>query len=431
MSDKELTRLEIMQKLDEKSVDQNEASRLLEVSTRQVKRLFKAYRVYGVDGLISKHRGKTSNRKNSLEFKENVLEHVRASYADFGPTLANEKLLERHQLKINKETLRQWMMEANIWKGKCRKNGTVHQQRSRRPCFGELVQIDGSPHAWFEGRREKCCLLVFIDDATSKIVQLRFEEAETTFGYFRAVKDYIKNYGRPLAFYNDKHGIFRVNMTEAETGTGETQFGRAMRELGIEVICANSPQAKGRVERANGTLQDRLVKELRLRRINDIETANTFLPEFIENFNKKFAVEAGNPIDVHRKELPDEATLDLIFTLQYQRTLSKNLELSYNNIIYQIKTESKSYAMRYAKVTVCADDRGQIRLIYKNKNLAFEIFDKKNKAVSVISSKEINDKIDGRSKGHKPKADHPWKRYEATFLKGHLPTGSTSLAGVI
>ena len=269
------------------------------------------------------------------------------------------------------------MIEAGLWKKKSRKHAVIHQQRARRSCLGELVQIDGSPHDWFEGRRGRCCLLVFIDDATSQLLQLRFEETETTQGYFRAAREYFKHHGRPLAFYNDKHGIFRVNRAEAKTGTGETQFGRVMRELGVKIICANSPQAKGRVERANGTLQDRLVKELRLQEINDIDSANAFLPAFMEDYNKRFAATAANATDAHRKTLPKESVLDLIFTLQCQRTLSKNLELSYNNIIYQVKTSGKSYGMRYAKVTVCDNEKGQVTLIYKHKILSYEIFDKK------------------------------------------------------
>ena len=417
MSDKELTRLDIIHKVCEQLLTQVQASRQLKLSTRQIKRLVAAYRKRGADGLVSKQRGTRGNREHADAFKESVMECVRKEYADFGPTLASEKLRERQQLRVNKETLRQWMMEAGLWKGKRRKANVVHQQRARRSCLGELVQIDGSPHDWFEGRRGSCCLLVFIDDATSRLMQLRFEETETTEGYFRATRSYLKCHGRPVAFYNDKHGVFRVNIREARSGTGETQFGRAMRELGIEDICANSPQAKGRVERANSTLQDRLVKELRLRNISDIETANAFLPEFIEDHNKRFAVEAANPTDAHRKSLPAEQVLDLIFSRQTIRTLSKNLEVSYNNVLYQIKTNGQGYGMRHAKITVSESTDGDVTIIYKNKKLAFEIFDKESKAVKIVTSKEVNAAVDGRCKGHKPKAEHPWKRYKKLTLQ--------------
>ena len=323
MSGQEIDRLEVVQKMDARLLSRQTGAQQLGLSMRQTIRLLKGYRQLGVSALISKRRGKTGNRQHDHTLKHKVIEQVKAHYVDFGPTLASEKLKERHQIQINKETLRQWMIEAGLWKKKSRKHAVIHQQRARRSCLGELVQIDGSPHDWFEGRRGRCCLLVFIDDATSQLLQLRFEETETTQGYFRAAREYFKHHGRPLAFYNDKHGIFRVNRAEAKTGTGETQFGRVMRELGVKIICANSPQAKGRVERANGTLQDRLVKELRLQEINDIDSANAFLPAFMEDYNKRFAATAANATDAHRKTLPKESVLDLIFTLQCQRTLSK------------------------------------------------------------------------------------------------------------
>lgn len=427
MSETELTRLEIIQRVESHALKQREAAKQLGLSKRQTIRLVKKYRREGPSGLISKHRGKKGNRTHSESFKQKVIPLVHKHYDDFGPTLAAEKLQERHNLLINKETLRQWMIAAKLWKGKRQKVRTIHQQRARRPCLGELVQIDGSPHAWFEERGEKCCLLVFIDDATSRLLQLRFEKSETTQGYFRATRDYIERYGRPLSFYNDKHGIFRINAVEAKTGTGETQFSRAMRELGITIICANTPQAKGRVERANSTLQDRLVKELRLEKISDIESANAFLPKFMEAYNQRFSVKAANPADAHRKGLPEDKVLDLIFTKQCVRTLSKNLELSYDNIIYQVKISGKGHRMRYAKVTVCDDTKGQVTLLYKNRVLAYEVFDKKNKAATIVSSKEIYEKADGRSIGHKPKVDHPWRRYKRVVgHQGRLGRGGAS-----
>ena len=425
MSNKELTRLDIIQKVSERRLTQVQAAKLLKLSTRQVKRLVVAYRQLGADGLISKRRGIRSNRGHTESFKDSVMVYVKKEYADFGPTFASEKLHERQQLRVNKETLRQWMMEAGLWKGKRRKEVVIHQQRTRRSCLGELIQIDGSPHDWFEGRRNPCCLLVFIDDATGRLMQLRFEETETTDGYFRATRSYLKRYGRPVAFYNDKHGVFRVNIQEAQSGTGETQFGRAMRELDIEDICANSPQAKGRVERANSTLQDRLVKELRLRNISDMETANAFLPTFMEDHNQRFAVEATNPTDAHRKALPEEQVLDLIFSHQSVRTISKNLEVSYHNRLYQIKTASKGYGLRHAKLTVCEASDGKVTLIYKHKTLDFDIFDKENRPSKIITSKEVNAKVDGRSKGHQPKADHPWKRYIKHSKNHSLRTTNT------
>lgn len=422
MSEQEVDRLEVIQKMEAKVLSRKAGAELLGLSCRQAIRLLKAYRRDGAKGLISKRRGQRSNRAYSASFKETILEHVQQSYSDFGPTLAAEKLLEQQALEVNRETLRLWMLKAGLWKGKRRKASYIHQQRSRRPCVGELVQIDGSHHDWFEGRAPKCCLLVFIDDATSRLLELRFVEAETTAGYFYSTRRYIERHGRPLAFYSDKHGVFRVNIAEAKESTGKTQFGRAMKELGIDLICANSPQAKGRVERANGTLQDRLVKELRLKKINSIETANAFLPAFMMDYNKRFAVTPVNPEDAHRTSVPNKETLDLIFSWQHKRKLSKNLELSYRNVIYQMQTEGKGYGLRQSEVTVIDDHQGQIIFMRQGKKLAFKIFNQEKRTpTTVIDSKKINKlidlKVEKQAQGHKPKADHPWRQYDQTAVK--------------
>ena len=416
MSLKEINRLEVLQKTEAKVIKRKEAARQMGVSVRQVIRLVKAYRSEGPTSLISKRRNKSGNRRHGDTFKQTIMGHVRNTYHDFGPTLAAEKILERHGLSINKETLRQWMIEADLWKGKPRKKRVIHQQRARRPCLGELVQIDGSPHDWFEGRSEKCCLLVFVDDATRRLMQLLFVETESTQSYFNATRAYLKQHGRPVAFYSDKHGVFRVNRSEAKSGTGETQYGRAMKELGINLIFANSPQAKGRVERANLTLQDRLIKELRIRKINDRESANSFLPEFIKDYNKRFAVDPADKTDAHRRSMPGDETLNLIFSVQSLRRLSKNLELSYNNSLYQISTPGQGYGLRQAKVTVCDDQNGQVVLVYKNRKLSYNLLDKKNQPARPSDTKQINHLVDRQvrknASQYKPKADHPWRQYE-------------------
>ena len=200
---------------------------------------------------------------------------IRERYHDFGPTLAREKLIELHQITVGKETLRQWMTEAGIWTSRRERKQRIYQPRARRDCLGELVQIDGSHHWWFENRGPKCALLVYIDDATGKLLHLRFAPSENTFDYLQATKTYLEEWGKPIAFYSDKHGVFRsTHASEKDRTTGLTQFGRALYELNIDIICANTPQAKGRVERANRTLQDRLVKELRLRGISTLDDAN-------------------------------------------------------------------------------------------------------------------------------------------------------------
>lgn len=416
MSQKELRRVKVLDRLLQKQIKQSRAAELIGVSVRQIKRLKRAYQQEGIKAIISKRRGKPSNNLLDNELKSRTIKLLKTHYADFGPTLACEKLLQRHEIKLSKESVRQLMIQAGLWKGKKRKQVKVHQQRERREALGELVQTDGSPHAWFEKRGEPCCLLVIIDDATGKLLNLHFVPVETTQGYFRLFKSYLKTYGRPLACYHDKHGIFQVNTKEPMGGNGITQFERAMNDLGIESISANSPQAKGRVERVNKTLQDRLVKELRLRDISDIDTANRFLPQFIEEFNQKFAVVARSEVDAHQRTLPDERTLELIFSEQYHRKISKNLEISFQNKIYQIKSKTQSYAMRHARVTVCVDMNNHITLLYKGKSLPYSIHEKHKKVSQVATAKEINHlvnslKRDSRTRGHKPSDNHPWRKY--------------------
>ena len=300
MSEKELTRLEIVQRVSDGRMKQTEAAISLKLSYRQIKRLISRYRANGAKGLISKKRKNKSNNRFSTELKDKVKALIETTYYDFGPTFAAEKLAESHQIRISRETLRQWMIEWDVWRLKRRKSAHTHQQRARRPCFGELVQIDGSPHDWFEGRGESCCLIAYIDDVTSKAIVLRFYPTETTQAYFECTKLHIEKYGRAFCYYSDRHSIFRVNQKNPVGGQGETQFERAMRKLGIGTINANSPQAKGRVERHNRTLQDRLVKEMRLQRISDIDTANVFLEEFIVKYSKKIAKAPANKTDMPR-----------------------------------------------------------------------------------------------------------------------------------
>jgi len=412
MSTQEVERLSVIEQVATKRLKQRQAMELLGLSKRQIIRLAKRYRREGAAGLISKSRGKVSNRRYNETKKAIVMDLVHTNYADFGPTLAAEKLKERHNIVVSKETLRQWMISADLWQAKRAKKAKIHQSRERRACFGELIQLDGSHHDWFEGRAEKCCLLVLIDDATSQLVGLRFEAGETTVGYFRVVREYIEHYGRPLAFYSDKDSIFRLNHPESLVNT-LTQFGRAMEELGVELICANSPQAKGRVERANGTLQDRLIKEMRLRGISTLEAANAFLPMFMADYNRRFAVVARSEINAHRRELPNAATLDLIFSFQHTRVLSKNLELSYENVVYQIEGEGKGYRLRHAKVTVCEDLNGQVRLLYKGRQLQYRCHQKQRRPTDV-GTKQLNTKMDQVVKHttkHIPRPEHPWRHY--------------------
>ncbi len=414
MSTNELNRLAVIQKVVDKRITQVLAARQLGLTDRQVRRLVKDYKRYGAEGLVSKQRGQSGNRKYSDKKIEEIKRLVATHYYDFGPKFAAEKLDEKHGLKISKETMRQWMVNWGLWKSKRQKQVQLHPQRDRRDCFGELTQIDGSPHPWFEERGPKCCLLVAIDDATSKLCALHFEPTETTAGYFKLMRKYIVKYGIPLATYNDQHGIFRINLPTAEEDT-ETQFGRAARQLGIEVICAYSPEAKGRVERANQTLQDRLVKELRLRGISDIETANAYLPTYMKDHNKRFAVEAQISEDANRKEMPTDEEMRLIFSYQDERKISKNLEISYENMIYQIKTNTKGYRLQHAKVTVCKDLNDVITLVCQGKILEYTCHVRMKPNAEIIDAKQLGTKLDlisnNSAKGHTPAANHPWRHF--------------------
>lgn len=295
----ELDRLLILQQVKNRQLTQEEAGKRLNVSSRQIRRLMKRFISNGIDGITFQYKG--GNRAFGEDFKQQVLTVCSsAEYHGFGPTFASEKLKELENLNINRETLRQWMIDQGLWKGRSRKKARIHQSRERRPQFGELVQIDGSHHDWFEGRAPKCCLLVFVDDATSKILGLCFFEQETTLGYMKVVQQHLESYGRPIAYYSDKHSIFRTTREECVDGRfTDTPLERALRELRIELICAHSSQAKGRVERANQTLQDRLIKELRLRKISSIEAANAYAPEFMAYYNQRFGVEPASDEDAH------------------------------------------------------------------------------------------------------------------------------------
>jgi transposase len=410
MSAKEMSRLEVMQRLAEKRLKQKEAAEILGVTVRQVKRLLKKYRQSGAGGLISQRRGKASNHQLSVEVKQRGLDLLKGKYRGFGPTLACEKLVEVEGLKISDESVRQIMMAEGLWKARKERKITVHQMRERRACFGELVQIDGSPHAWFEERGSACTLLVAIDDATGKLVGLLFVEHESFHSYASLVKAYFERYGKPVAFYSDKHGIFRVNQASVSAGEALTQFGRAMQDLEIQILCANSPQAKGRVERANQTLQDRLVKEMRLRSISNMEQGNAYLAEFLADFNQRFAVPPRSQHDAHRP-LTRLENLAQILSWQEIRTVSKNLTFQFKKVVYQIQTKRPTYALRNAQVTVCEDATGQVTLLYKNKPLEFTIFHKQEHQAEIVDTKDVDRALRAQYLSRIPAPDHPWRKF--------------------
>ncbi len=406
MSQRELDRVGVIRQVVEKQLRQRDAARQLGLSVRQIKRLVQRYRAEGAAGLVSRHRGKRPNNRIADALRRKVLDLVRSRYADFGPTLACEKLVERHGHRLSVETLRQWMIADGLWKPRVRRQARIHQRRPRRPCRGELVQIDGSPHDWFENRGPRCTLIVFIDDATSELLALHFAPAETTQAYMETLDEYLHRHGRPVAFYSDKHGIFRVNHPERE---GElTQFTRALETLDIEPIHANTPQAKGRVERANQTLQDRLVKALRLRNISDIDAANAFLPGFVEDYNRRFTVSPQSPTNAHRPVLHGTEELARILCLHHTRTLSRNLTFQFKNREYRL--QGKGYRLRGARVTLCEAFDGTVTVMHAGRILDYRILAQGEPPAPLDDEKSVHHTVEQAKPKWKPPADHPWRR---------------------
>jgi transposase len=411
MSPRELSRAEVMQQLKAKRMTQRQAAEQLGLTVRQVKRLWRAYRTGGAKALVSKHRGRPSNHQLDPKIKKKAHEMIQERYADFGPTLAHEKLTEVHHLQLSVETVRHLLIAEHGWQPHRARPVQTHPLRTRRARRGELVQLDGSPFAWFEDRGPACSLLVYIDDATGQLLELFFTPSETTFSYFAATERYLTRHGRPVAFYSDKHSIFRLTNSAATTAGGVSQFSRAMTELDIQVICANSPQAKGRVERVNQTLQDRLVKELRLQRIATAERANAYAPEFMADFNRRFSLPPANPEDAHRPLLASHP-LDHIFTVQTPRIVTQNLTLQYNKQIYQLAAPPGTRAFRGAQILVREDACGQITLDYQGRQLAYTLYQQQTRQADVVPSKQIDAAVEAAQ--HKPAvtipaANHPWR----------------------
>ena len=369
MSHKELDRAGVIGQVLEGKLRQRVGAERLGLSTRQIKRLVRALRVCGPSELVSKHRGRPSNNRIAAPVRDEVMDLVRSRYADFGPTSAHDKLTEQHGFTHSLETLRGWMIAEGLWQPRCRRAAATHQRRPRRAWRGELVQIDGSPHDWFERRGARCCLIVFVDDATGELGALRFVPLESTRTYMDTLELYLHQHGRPVALYSDRHSIFRVNHPDREAEL--TQFSRALKTLDISPIHANSPQAKGRVERANLTLQDRLVKELRLRGISDLAAAYAFVPAFIDDYNRRFAKSPQSPHDAHRPVLHAAEEPGLIFSIHHTRTLSKNLTCQLHNRQYQITGRGQGYRLRNTRVTLCEAFDGSARILHNGENLDF------------------------------------------------------------
>lgn len=422
MNINELERVEIFKKVLEKRMKNSKAAKLLGLSIRQVKRIKRKVKAEGNTGLVSKKLGAKSNNQVPQEQKDLVLGFfTNPDHGDFGATLAHEYMVQGNGLKISISAVRAIMIENGLCHPNEVRKVKIYRLRPRRSKKGELIQLDGSEHDWFEGRGPRCTLLVYIDDATSETLHLKFVKSENTFDYFQATREYIEKCGRPEAFYPDKHSVFRVNHVGALTGDGRTQFGRAMDELGIRLICANSPQAKGRVERRNRDFQNRLVKAMRIAKISTIEAANAFLPPFLDSFNQKFAKAPQDPHNAH-KPLLETHNLDRIFSLQNKRYLSKTLTLQYNNVIYQvIALDRLEYTLRKAEVTVIETEGGKISFECRGKPLSAVPHHQMAPQAEEVSSKELLTKLvemGSRPSRPKPKPGrhHPWKRGKRGFF---------------
>lgn len=408
MSIEEAGRLSVMRQIDEKMITLRKASEELGVSLRQAKRIRKRYIREGTPGLISRHRGKISPNRIDPKLKAAVVKILqREEYEGFGPTFMMEKLRQRHGYYLSDETLRKWMIECELWEAKKTRIRRVYQRRVRRSRFGDLLQGDGSRHDWFEGRGDECTLVLFVDDATSRITAARFAEAETTSAYQEILEEHLKRYGRPLGLYVDKHSIFRVTREHSGMKESETHFGRVLKELDIELICAHSPQAKGRVERANGVLQDRLIKEMRLKGINTIEEANQYLPRFIEEYNQKFGVKPRNPEDAHRP-MREQDDLERIFAKRAVRKLSKSLSFQYGGSIYQIQPEAP-HRHRAMYVEIKERPGRPILIESGGKEVAYEKWEDMEQKPLVLDSKELEAYWPSRAKV-KPGKHHPWRK---------------------
>lgn len=394
MSRSERERSHLVRLVITKKLTQRKAAEQLDICVRQVKRLVRAYRSQGDAGLVSRRRGRVSPQRLSEDRREKIVELLRGKYADFGPTLAAEKLGELDGIEISRESVRRLQMASGLWGPKRRKAKRVFKLRERRPRFGELIQIDGSPHDWFEGRAPRCVLIVFIDDATGRLTALHMAKAETREAYVVALRRHLLAYGRPLALYSDRHGVFRVNAKEAESGDGKTEFNRVTDRLRIEQICALTPQAKGRVERANQTLQDRLIKEMRLVGISSIEEAEAFFPQFIASYNAKFAVPPRVAEDAHRKLEQDKDALEETLARHEERVLTKALTFSCGGVRYAVNTKGPGLAMRGARITLLHLADCSMRARWKDRELSFTAYGRSGVPVAVEDEKTLDARLD-------------------------------------
>ena len=413
MSLREVKRLKVIQEAIDGHITQEVAASMVGLSERQVRRLVKAIRDEGDRGVIHKTRGRPSNRRIPEKVKTMALTLYKRRYPDFGPTLASEKLYEIDGIEVSDETLRKWLIEVGLWK-KRRKQSTHRQWRPRKECFGEMIQMDGSHHDWLEGRGPEMVLMGYIDDATNNVFG-RFYDHEGTRPAMDSFKRYTRKYGLPISVYLDRHTTYKSNkkLTEWEELEGlepMSQFERALKELGVEVIHAYSPQAKGRVERLFGVLQDRLIKEMRLRGIKTKDEANNFLKEYLPLYNRRFRVCPVNSTDAHVK-LPKYFNLDTYLCVKTERTVRNDNTIAHKGRLYQIEEEAAD------KVTVQERLDGSMHVMSKGVSLRYREIEKRPK-------KEATETVNRRKfhRPSKPAKNHPWRQWNRKFVsKGGIP----------
>lgn len=409
MSQREVERAGVIVEVAAGRMRQRRAAEVLGLSCRQVKRLVRAWRDGGAASLRSKRRGRPSNRRYPDNLRNAALALAAERYADFGPTLLGEYLARDHAIAVSIETLRQWLIQAGLWKTRAQRH-TIHRARDRRPRFGELIQIDGSPHDWFEGRSPRCTMIVFIDDATSRVLYARLVPVETTQAYFDGVAAHLAQHGRPLAYYSDRHSIFRVNTEAAKPAP--TQFQRAMQTLDIELICAHSPQAKGRVERVHQTFQDRFTKALRVAGIRDLDAANALLQTYLLAHNARFAKPALNPEDAHRPLTGDPNALRRTLSHHHVRTVDRHGTLHFERLALQIDPGYRRRAL--GKRLTVIQSGSALELWLDRKQIPFTAFDIQAWRTQVQDRKTLDAMLDQqrappRNTLCKPASNHPWR----------------------
>ena len=408
MTQKEVNRYAIIEKLINKEINGTHAAELLNLSVRQIKRLKAKVKKHGPKGLIHANRGKASNHSIPEQERKRIIQLLHKHYPDFKPGFASEKLDEKHNIKRDPKTIRQIMIEQELWKPKQKKKKGYRSWRQRRACFGEMVQFDGSYHPWFENRGPYCCLLAAIDDATGIPTKAKFDFDEGVFPVFGFWQEYIKENGKPYSIYLDKFSTYKMSRkTAQENHDTLTQFQRAMQELNIEPITAHSCQAKGRIERLFETFQDRLIKEMRLANISTIEQANIFLEkEFLPKYRLKYAVEPRSKANLHKPlSQKENNNLDAIFSRQYTRTIKNDFTISFEKQWYQLLKDQPATICKKDKVVVEQRLDNTIQFRLRGKHLNYKLVPERPKKMNVNWVIAANQKP-----VYVPAADHPWRR---------------------